>query len=123
MGISLFSRFDHFFLCRIQPAVADVIEDRIVKKKSFLGDHPDLFTQRTLLNVVDVPSVKLDHASLGFVKPKKERENRALFSSTGTNQRIISTRLDMQAETPERCWQTGPISEGHVFKLDFACAS
>src|SRR6516162_231653 len=122
MGISLFRSFDCFFLCCVEPAVADVIEDRIVKKKSFLGDHPDLFTQQTLLNCIDISPIKLDHTSLRFVKPQKERENGALSSSTGTNQRIILTRLDAQVETPEGGWQARPISEGHVSKLDCTCA-
>src|SRR5256885_10065176 len=49
-----------------------------------------------------------------FIKAKEQREDGAFSGAAGTDQRIISTRLDMQVETPERRKQSRPVSEGHI---------
>ena len=90
------SRGVNFVRRRIEPAELDVLEDRVVKQKCFLGDEADLLAQRFLGEGAKVVAIHPHDAAGRIVEPQNEGEDRAFARSARPDQRVTFPGLDAQ---------------------------
>jgi hypothetical protein len=123
MRVSLFRRVNHFFFRSVQAPVLDVAQNRIVKEECFLGNHPDLFTQRGLFDRLDISAIQPDEPRFRFVKSKQQREDRTFSGTAHPNQSVISAGFHMQAEVLHGRRQPRSVPKRHIFDANVAFAS
>ncbi len=101
MGVRLAGRFDHLSVARVQPAVANVLEEAAVEQVRILGNQAQLRVQRLLGERADVPPVHQDLPALRVVQAQDEtHESRFARPGIAHQADALSSR-NRHVEAPE----------------------
>ena len=76
---------NHFFLCRIQFSITDIVTDRTMEQPGILQNHSEHFTEFTSIEVPDIMSVNLDRTSIHIIETHEQFDHCCLSGSCRTN--------------------------------------
>ena len=96
VGMGLFGGLDHLLARGIGHAVTDVIEDRVVEQRRFLGYKPDLAAQILYPHVGQSHAVQADFAGRGIGESGYQMRKRAFSRSVRAHDGYRFAEADVQ---------------------------
>ena len=110
---------DAFFVRRVRPAVADIVDHRSLEDERVLHEHAHLAAQRFEVDIAHVGAVDANAPLFDVVKAGQKVDDRRLARARRPHQSDALARLYMQVEVFEDVHPLF-VREGHVVEVDLA---
>ena len=117
--VRLARRRPHLLVARVQPAVADVLEQAAMEQHRVLRNHRDRAAQALLRDPRDVDAVDEDAALLEVEQAQHEVQQRALAAAGVADEADLLARADPQVQAAEH-GPAGRVGEADVLERDLA---
>ena len=119
MGVRLLRRGDHLGVCRLRPAIADVVPHRAMQERGVLRDKPDLRAQAVLPDGGDILPVDEDAPQFEIVEAQQNINERGLARARRPDKPNLLARPDRKRQVLDQP-AVAPIMEADSLVADFA---